>query len=254
MNIEDIKTHRYSEWNDPIEHIIAAIGEKASCMSKLSNLASKYYDKQRTYLLVPASSISWSLNIFGMISTYFGPTVISEPLVILIVSIGNFVTATLTTVAEKSKAGDKVELFNQASKDYYLLYSEISTQLSFERQLRETPYQFFKSCMDRYNLLLQSNPNLPDKVLDDFRYNCKDYDIVHPDHITVQKVFIYREPNQNMKSIDDDVFDDAVKKKWKKINIVKDDIVKDDIKIVIEDNSDEEDNSEEEENNSEEDD
>ena len=155
-------------WTQSIEQILAGIGEKSNCMSKLTRMASKYYDRQRTYLLVPASVISWGLNIFGMVSTYLGPDIISEPLVILIVSIGSFVTATLTTVAEKSKAGDKVELFNQASKDYYLLYSEISTQLSFEPKLRGDPYSLLNSSRDRYNILLQSNPNLPDNVINVF--------------------------------------------------------------------------------------
>ena len=59
-------------WNIVIERIIAEIAERAKCMAVLCSHASKYYDRQRTYLLVPASTISWGLNIFGMISSYLG--------------------------------------------------------------------------------------------------------------------------------------------------------------------------------------
>ena len=158
-------------WNYVIEDVISRIAERAKCMAVLCSYASKYYDRQRTYLLVPASTISWSLNIFGMISTYLGSEVISESLVVLIASMGNFIIATITTVAEKSKAGDKVELFNQASKDFHLIYSEISTQLSFEPQLRIMPHDFFRQSDERYKRLLQSIPNIPDSVVLNFGEN-----------------------------------------------------------------------------------
>ena len=194
-----IEKKDYHEWNKSIENILAGIGEKSNAMSKLSRMASRYYDNQRSCLLLPASIISWSLNIFSMISGYLGPEIISEPLVILIVSIGNFVSATLTTVAEKSKAGDKVELFNQSSKDYYLLYSEISTQLSFEPKLRIPPHELLKRSRDRYNILLQSNPNIPDSVVMGFWNNFKNIDITFPDHILhLQSVKIYQEPSEDI--------------------------------------------------------
>ena len=144
-------------WSDSIENILASIGEKANCMAKLCTLASKHYDKQRTYLLLPASIISWGLNIFGMVATYMGPDDISEPFVILIASIGNFVVATLTTVAEKSKAGDKVELFNQASKEFYLLYSNISAELSCKPSQRCFPTELLKSY---YPKSINMSPNI----------------------------------------------------------------------------------------------
>ena len=181
-------------WNIVIEQIIAEIGERSKCMSVLCSYAYKYYDRQRTYLLVPASIISWGLNIFGMISTYLGTEVISETLVVLIASIGNFITATITTVAEKSKAGDKVELFNQASKDFHLIYSEISTQLSFEPKLRTMPNDLFRQSDERYKRLLQSIPNIPDSVVLNFRSKFRDYSVSFPDHLSgfgLSKVRIY---------------------------------------------------------------
>jgi len=208
-------------WNVVIEQIIAEIGERSKCMSVLCSFAYKYYDRQRTYLLVPASIISWGLNIFGMISTYLGTEVISESLVVLIASIGNFVTATITTVAEKSKAGDKVELFNQASKDFHLIYSEISTQLSFEPQLRTMPHDFFRQSDERYKRLLQSIPNIPDSVVLDFRSKYHHNDVFFPDHLAgfgLNKVRIYRPSNEekyaNMLATAGDKLMKKPNKKW----------------------------------------
>ena len=209
-------------WNIVIEQIIAEIGERSKCMSVLCSFAYKYYDRQRTYLLVPASIISWGLNIFGMISTYLGIEVIDETLVVLIASIGNFITATITTVAEKSKAGDKVELFNQASKDFHLIYSEISTQLSFEPQLRTMPHDFFRQSDERYKRLLQSIPNIPDSVVLDFRSKYHNNDVFFPDHLAgfgLSKVRIYQPSNEEkvanmLATAGDKLIKKPINKKW----------------------------------------
>ena len=209
-------------WNIVIEQIIAEIGERSKCMSVLCSYAYKYYDRQRTYLLVPASIISWGLNIFGMISTYLGIEVIDETLVVLIASIGNFITATITTVAEKSKAGDKVELFNQASKDFHLIYSEISTQLSFEPQLRTMPHDFFRQSDERYKRLLQSIPNIPDSVVLDFRSKYHNNDVFFPDHLAgfgLSKVRIYQPSNEEkvanmLATAGDKLIKKPINKKW----------------------------------------
>ena len=209
-------------WNIVIEQIIAEIGERSKCMSVLCSYAYKYYDRQRTYLLVPASIISWGLNIFGMVSTYLGIEVIDETLVVLIASIGNFITATITTVAEKSKAGDKVELFNQASKDFHLIYSEISTQLSFEPQLRTMPHDFFRQSDERYKRLLQSIPNIPDSVVLDFRSKYRNNDVFFPDHLAgfgLSKVRIYQPSNEEkvanmLATAGDKLIKKPINKKW----------------------------------------
>ena len=211
-------------WNIVIEQIIAEIGERSKCMSVLCSYAYKYYDRQRTYLLVPASTISWGLNIFGMVSTYLGSEVISETLVVLIASIGNFITATITTVAEKSKAGDKVELFNQASKDFYLIYSEISTQLSFEPKLRIMPKDLFRQSDERYKRLLQSIPNIPDSVVLNFRSKFRDNSVSFPDHLVgfgLNHVRIYRPcPEEKVKDLLKSAGDKFIKKSFKS-NLIK---------------------------------
>ena len=198
-------------WTNELELIVSEIGERSKCMSILSSDASKYYNRQRTYLLVPASVISWSLNIFGMVSTFLGTEKVSESLVILIASIGNFVAATFTTVAEKSKAGDKVELFNQSSKDFYLLFSNIQTQLSFEPSMRQTAIDMFRECDKRYNHLLQSNPNIPSPVVEQFKSKYGRCDVAFPNHLSgwgVERVRIWSKPKYKIKY--NTQFDDMV--------------------------------------------
>jgi hypothetical protein len=213
-------------WNYVIEDVISRVAERAKCMAVLCSYASKYYDRQRTYLLVPASTISWGLNIFGMISTYLGSEVISESLVVLIASMGNFIIATITTVAEKSKAGDKVELFNQASKDFHLIYSDISTQLSFEPQLRGPPSDLFDKSDEQYKRLLQSIPNIPESLVSKFYRKFHNCNVTFPDHLAsfgLKRVELYSpRPEVNVKAIMTSVDDIlSTELKVKKFNVLK---------------------------------
>ena len=156
------------KWNDVYENILVHKSDKSRYMAMLCHHTSTYYNRQRKNLLVPASIISWCLNIFGMVSTYFGKEKISEPLVILIVSLGNFIIATLTTIAENNKAGDKVELFNQTSRDYNLIASEIKQELMLPPDNRASVMKIIIETQRRYDDLMKSTPNIPEHVIISF--------------------------------------------------------------------------------------
>ena len=156
------------EWTNEFEIILAGRCDKARCMGWLCAHTSTYYGNQRTGLLLPASVISWSLNIFGMIATYIGKERLSEDIVILVVSLGNFIVATLTSIAERGKAGDKVELFSQTARDFNLIASEIKHQLMLPRQHRKHVRTLLDGSELKYNDLMKSTPNIPDPVINGF--------------------------------------------------------------------------------------
>jgi len=156
------------DWDQVYEFILVDRCDKAKCMGWLCTHTSNYYNNQRRMLLVPASAVSWFLNVFGMLATYLGKEKISEPLVILIVSLGNFIVATLTTIAEQGKAGDKVELFNQTSRDYNLIASEINHQIRLPPCNRKPVMKVLIDTEKRYNDLLKSTPNIPEPITKDF--------------------------------------------------------------------------------------
>ena len=155
-------------WDKEYELILVDRGDKAKCMGWLCTHTSNYYNNQRRMLLVPASAVSWFLNVFGMLATYLGKEKISEPLVILIVSLGNFIVATLTTIAEQGKAGDKVELFNQTSRDYNLIASEINHQIRLPPRNRKPVMKVLIDTEKRFNDLIKSTPNIPEPITKDF--------------------------------------------------------------------------------------
>ena len=196
------------KWNETYETILVHKSDKSRYMAMLCHHTSNYYNRQRKNLLVPASVISWCLNIFGMVSTYFGKEKISEPLVILIVSLGNFIIATLTTIAENNKAGDKVELFNQTSRDYNLIASEIKQELMLPSDNRASVMKIIIETQRRYDDLMKSTPNIPENVIYSFinkhRKDSEFLYMVQPENIinmTSCRNYVYKESYQNRENI-----------------------------------------------------
>jgi hypothetical protein len=227
------------KWNETYENILIHKSDKSRYMAMLCHHTSTYYNRQRKNLLVPASIISWCLNIFGMVSTYFGKEKISEPLVILIVSLGNFIIATLTTIAENNKAGDKVELFNQTSRDYNLIASEIKQELMLPPDNRASVMKIIIETQRRYDDLMKSTPNIPENVIYSFiNKHRKDREflyMVQPENIinmTSCRNYVYKEPYQNRENIvkKNDFFLSTLKKPNDNTNNI---IINEDINNII---------------------
>ncbi len=161
MNID----RRDCMWTEESEQILCRKADCSKCMARLCSSTGEYYQKHRTYLLVPAATLSWGLTIFGIIATYLGNSAISEPLIILINGLINFIIATFTTVAEKSQAGSKVELFQQLSRDYYSLANDISQELAKSPETRSMVTNFMKNADTRYRDLEKSTPPIPRPVV-----------------------------------------------------------------------------------------
>ena len=162
MNIIDTRDHA---WTDETEQILCRKADYSKCMARLCTSTGEYYQRHRTYLLVPAASLSWGLTIFGIIATYLGNNTISEPLIILINGLINFIIATFTTVAEKSQAGSKVELFQQLSRDYYCLANDVGQELVKSPETRAGVTNFMKNTDTRYRDLEKSTPPIPRPVV-----------------------------------------------------------------------------------------
>ena len=161
----NIMNKKENIWTEETEQILCRKADYSKCMARLCTSTGEYYQRHRTYLLVPAATLSWGLTIFGIIATYLGNSAISEPLIILINGLINFIIATFTTVAEKSQAGSKVELFQQLSRDYYSLANDIGQELVKSPETRPGVTNFMKNTDTRYRDLEKSTPPIPRPVV-----------------------------------------------------------------------------------------
>ena len=156
------------EWTQEIDIILCRIGDCSKCMAKLCTYVSEYHQTQRAYLLIPAAVFSWGLTIFGMFATYYGQEKLPDATVILVNSLINFIIATFTTVAEKSQAGTKVELFQQLARDFYNLSGTITMELSKQPCNRIPVSTFLTNTNTRYKDLENSVPPLSQALITEF--------------------------------------------------------------------------------------
>jgi hypothetical protein len=156
------------QWSNETDNILCGISDYSKCMARLCIYVSEYHQSQRTYLLGPAAVLSWGLTIFGMFATYYGNQKLPDATVILINSLINFIIATFTTVAEKSQAGSKIELFQQLARDFFNLSGTISMELSKEPSSRVCVTPFVGNINARYKDLENSVPPLPQALITKF--------------------------------------------------------------------------------------
>lgn len=159
---------RKQEWTHETDNILCSISDYSKCMARLCIYVSEYHQIQRTYLLGPAAVLSWGLTIFGMFATYYGNQKLPDATVILVNSLFNFIIATFTTVAEKSQAGSKIELFQQLARDFFNLSGTISMELSKEPYARACVTPFVGNMNARYKDLENSVPPLPQALITQF--------------------------------------------------------------------------------------
>ena len=155
-------------WSPETDTIICCISDYSKCMAHLCIYVSEYHQRQRTFLLGPAAVLSWGLTIFGMFATYYGNERLPDASVILINSLLNFIIATFTTVAEKSQAGSKIDLFQQLARDFFNLSGTISMELSKEPKDRVAVNPFVGNMNSRYRDLENSVPPLSQALLHEF--------------------------------------------------------------------------------------
>lgn len=177
--IENNAVKKFQEWSKETDNIVCTISDYSKCMARLCIYVSEHHQRMRTYLLGPAAVLSWALTIFGMFATYYGNKKIPDPTVILINSLLNFIIATFTTVAEKSQAGSKIELFQQLARDFFNLSGTISMELSKEPCCRLPVSPFVTNMNLRYKDLENSVPPLPQALLTAFTLYMEEIDQTH---------------------------------------------------------------------------
>lgn len=204
-------------WTSEHDAILVGRCDKARCMGWLCAHASNYYNRQRQNLLVPATGVSWALNVFGMVATYVGKRRLPEDVVILVVSLGNFIVATLTSIAERSKAGDKVELFNQTARDFNQVASEIKHQLMLPYPMRIPVEKVLGDSEKRYQDLMKSTPSIPGQVVSRFMETHRNdpgfESIDKPEgliEIVPTRYSLYRPPCENENKVSDNTESDAL--------------------------------------------
>lgn len=154
-------------WSSSVEKLIKDIGEKSLSYSWLHRRSEKRFSYYNNFLAIPAIVLS---TITGAGSIGFGKDG-SISLVMGGISILVSIIATLNSYFSFAK---RAEAHRITSVSYNKLYLMISIELSLPRVKRVSVKDFLKMVSDSITRLKEIEPQIPDKVISEYKIKFKD--------------------------------------------------------------------------------
>jgi len=171
------KRRNADSWNPDQERILKIWAEKASGWAWLHDKAGRYYNHltdRMTYPSIVLSTVSGGLgfSIYGSVSnsgdTGSGLVGASKYLTIAIGCM-NLSAALLAALQKFVRSTEKSEMHNQMYKVFSSYYRKIVMELALKPSDRRDCLEFCKLCRDEYDKMVADSPEIPDKIIADFK-------------------------------------------------------------------------------------
>jgi hypothetical protein len=108
----------------------------------------------------------------------------------------NILTGIMTTIQNYYRYAQQTEANQTASNDWARLHRNIKIELSIEREFRKPATDFVKSVRQEYERLLNARPTIDTQILEDFRKEIKNSDVIKPEILDlVQHTLLDRDKN-----------------------------------------------------------
>jgi hypothetical protein len=177
-----IKQQIEDSWNPEQEAILKAWAEKASGWAWLHDKSSRIYNKasnMNTYSSIMLSTISGGIGfMLGDVQngTHSEQTTFALDKKLLTFSIGcmNIVSAALTTLQKFTRCSEKTETHSQMHKQFSSYCRKIVLELALQPRDRKECIEFCKQCRDEYDRLVENSPQIPSRVIRQFRQTFHD--------------------------------------------------------------------------------
>ena len=169
-------------WNDQNESLLKQWGERASVLRILHSKSSRRFRTRATLLTLPTiilSTIAGSLQL-----RISGDDVLQEMQSLeLMLAFINLVIAINTGISSLLRYQERSEAHRSVSAQFGNFYRQISCELAFPRSEREPPNDLLKATKRHYDSLLESSPDIPQNVINNFKadYKKRDLKIAIPD-------------------------------------------------------------------------
>lgn len=163
-----------TEWNDNQEKLLQDWGEQSNSLSWMHYHASKKYKKYNTRLNI------LSIVLSGVAGT--GAFINIECNSYLSMSLGVLSMITSISVATNQflKYQESYIKHKQSSNKFQGLANEITYQLSFERENRQSPVNLIKDCKKLYDTIISESLDVPEDIINKYNNTFKDSELTKP--------------------------------------------------------------------------
>jgi hypothetical protein len=185
------------EWNDRLEKLMAAEGEKCRGLAWLHERAEKKYSRLNTYIALPVIVLS---TVGGFLSASTGSILPQDTTTSGMLGGLSVFVGVLNTVGSYFSWAKRSEGHKVATLTYTKLYRFVSIEMSLPRSQRMRAPEFLKTIRDQIDRLGEISPIVPPDVIDEFNKHFHKCDKIKKPEVTngLEKVDIYREDEAGM--------------------------------------------------------
>ena len=159
---------REAHWNTASEQLVKSIGEKSLSLQWLHNKSDDLFNYYNNFLAIPSIIIS---TVAGAGSIGFGDEGRDASLILGSLSIAVSIISTLNSYFAFAK---RAENHRVTAISYSKLYLQISIEMSLPRDKRTVVKEFIKSISEQIQRLNEVQPNIPYRVIEEYKVVFKD--------------------------------------------------------------------------------
>jgi hypothetical protein len=191
----DVEFFTHLEWNNTTEELLLSWADIAMCYTWIYDNAYRHLDRLNYRFTMPIIILS---TITGTISIGINSLLPSDYVETGQKAVGavNLITGIMTTIQNYRRYAQQVEANLTATNDWARLNRNIRIELSIEREFRRSAVDFVKSARQEYERLLNARPIIETAVLNNFRKEIKNSDIIKPEILeTIEHTLLDRTRN-----------------------------------------------------------
>jgi hypothetical protein len=191
MSSQDEVLQENISWNDSLEDMIGAEGEKCGGLAWLYTESERYYSKMNTYIALPVIVLSTVTGFLsGSSQILFRDPAISS------IGIGgvSLFTGVLSTIGSYFAWAKKTEACRISALQYRKLQKFILTEMTLPKIERIRARDMLKMIRETVERLLETSPAVPEHVINSYNLKFKTrVEISHPEMTQgIEKVRINR--------------------------------------------------------------
>ena len=170
-NINNIKMNR-NYWKSEEENILREWADKAQCYELMHAKSHAIYNKRNTLFVIPVIIIS---TLTGT-ANFAQDRVPSQYLNLFVMLVGGFniLAGIITTISQYLKIAELNESYRVGALQWGKFYRNIKMELIKHPLDRMDAGTMLSMCKEEFDRLLEIYPDIPKKVIDEFKVQFKD--------------------------------------------------------------------------------
>ena len=166
VRVESLKKKiNAGSWNDHLEDLMKAWGEKAAGNRELHDMAASKWKGFSEKLYIPMIMLSTIAGVtnFGAASSD------NSEYWMYCIGVINIITSLIASVVKHYKPDEKAQLHRSVAKSFGSYYRMMTLELGTPRGDRMSPEEITKWAKTEYDKLLKDAPNIPGEIIKDFK-------------------------------------------------------------------------------------